>query len=667
MAFSSIEIRFNRRVEINENVFFNWRDLDVNGGLTTYITNEVWAATRTRPGLVQYSIEQNNGEIDVINYRTAFNYDYNGSNLFTVTLVDSNTIRIEAKKTNIEFFSYQSNGGATAVIDNQAQVPTFNIVSVAQLEANANPCTNVKVRVTASSPITNLLAPVEILGVNNSVVEFDYVRGTNFQVVIENATEQRTQSVTTTGFLNTPIINRVNTPQGTTATIIGYASRNDMQYSLDGVTYQLSNVFFGLATGLYTAYAKDSYGCIKSASFTVDSFTPDVTVDDPFAYVSNTNSIRFKKDEVWDNNNIFKNDSNTLSFEERALLNVPFIHKFTDQDVVPIQYKTNYETQVVTLINCTNGTEDILTPIRETNNLNKVDVRDAVGYDFNDGRFGFYFQTGNIYEDDFPVNTIKGEYELYGSLPAWAKIGNYFSVDFGAYVKIDDIVFVESLNANVIVTDVVFVGTAFVLKANYNVFNWDAYEFDIDMTTYLNKEFQIKIEMTDTDFDPVTFISEKVQVYSDLSDRLTIKASNTENNDVVYATGIVHIARVDYDLDGLADESELDVHKTDDNVYQLNGYSYDKKQLTLTRMSTMIARQLRQMLTLDVIYINGVRVTIESIETPARIGISNNYKMDVTYYEVTDKPTSGDVDTDVELDIIDVPALIIGNNDFIKQ
>jgi len=41
--------------------------------------------------------------------------------------------------------------------------------------------------------------------------------------------------------------------------------------------------------------------------------------------------------------------------------------------------------------------------------------------------------------------------------------------------------------------------------------------------------------------------------------------------------------------------------------------------------------------------------------------------MDVVYFENSDKPVSGDIDTDVTLDIVDVPALIIGNNDFIKQ
>lgn len=670
MANSKIVITFNRRVEPGEFIQFYWRDLNVNDGLTSYLTREMCTnPIRYAPGQFSYTPQNNNGDKDALNYRDAFQYDFNGGQRFFVLNTAPSEVTIQATQENIEFFDVVNNTGATIVITNEAPVPKFLFTSVTNTEAATNKCTNVKVRVEMTSAMTNLLAPVQILGVNDTVVEFDYVRGTNFQVVAENANGQRTVSHTTPFYLTEPTVSVINTPTGATATISQQTTLT-IQYSLDGVNYQNSNVFSGLAAGNFTAYAKDQYGCVKTKAFAVDEFTPDVTVQTPFAYCSNTNSIRFKKDELWDNNSIFKNDSNTLSWEERALFNVPFIHKFTDQDVVPIQLKTNYETQTVTLINCTNETEDPIVILRETDNLNKVDVRDAIGYEFPDGvRYGFYFQSGNVYDDDFPINTVQSTYELFGSLPAWAKIGNYFSVDFGAYVKIVDIVFEESLNANVLVIDSSFAGNPVdvIVKANYNVFNWDAFQFDIDMSTYLNKEFQIKIELTDSNFDPVTFISEKVQVYSDLSDRLHIVASNSENNDVVYQTGIKHYARVDYDLDGLADESELEVHKADDNVYQLDGYSYAKRKMTLTRMSTMIARQLRQMLTLDEIYINGVRCTIEAIESPARIGITNMYKMDVTYFEVVDKPITGDLDTDVELDIIDVPALITGNNDFIKQ
>ena len=41
---------------------------------------------------------------------------------------------------------------------------------------------------------------------------------------------------------------------------------NPYSYSLDGITYQASNLFTGLAAGTYTGYVKDLYGCVASTS-----------------------------------------------------------------------------------------------------------------------------------------------------------------------------------------------------------------------------------------------------------------------------------------------------------------------------------------------------------------------------------------------------------------
>ena len=668
MAFSKITIVFNRRVEVGENVQFEWRDLDISGGINSFLTNEVCADPRTRPGQFSYELTGNQGDLSALRYQQAFIYDYNGGNNFTVTYNGGNSVIIEAKKTNIEFFGELTNAGVTFTIENEPQVPTFFIDSVVNLEAATDKCTNVKVRVECSDIIQDLLLPVQILGVNATFVEFDYVRGTNFLVRVDNGIETRDQSHTTPFFLAEPTVTVVNSPTGATATASIQNTLSGLTYSLNNIDYQSSRSFPGLADGNYTMYVKDTFGCVKSTGFSVSEFTPVVGVTDPFAYISNSNSIRFKKDELWDNNTIFKNDGNTLSYEERGELLLPFIHKFTDQDVVTTQIKTNFETVDIKVINCTNDTEDFPVAIQKTANLDKVDKRDAIGYVFDSGFYGIYFQTGNLYEDNAPVNTVKGTYQLFGNLPEWGKIGNYVQVNDGAYAKITDIQFVESLNSQVLVLDTSFAPeTSLIVRCQYNVFNWDAYEFDIDMSSYLNKEIQVVVELTDSNFDSVTFISEKIQVYADLSHQMTIQAKSSENNDVVYQTGIEHIVRADIDLDGLADESELEIHKADDNVYQLDGYSYAKRTVVFTRVSTMIARQLRRILTLDDIKINGVRCAIESVDSPERIGISNMYRLSATYYEVVERPTTSDVSTDVDLDILDIPALVQGNGSFIKQ
>ncbi len=54
-----------------------------------------------------------------------------------------------------------------------------------------------------------------------------------------------------------------------TITATGNGGAAPLQYSLDGITYQASNIFTGLATGVYTVYVKDAAGCVKTKNITV--------------------------------------------------------------------------------------------------------------------------------------------------------------------------------------------------------------------------------------------------------------------------------------------------------------------------------------------------------------------------------------------------------------
>lgn len=66
--------------------------------------------------------------------------------------------------------------------------------------------------------------------------------------------------------LATPTACNANTG---TITITGTGGAAPLQYSIDGTAYFVTNVFTGLATGVYTAYVKDANGCIKTTAVTV--------------------------------------------------------------------------------------------------------------------------------------------------------------------------------------------------------------------------------------------------------------------------------------------------------------------------------------------------------------------------------------------------------------
>lgn len=73
-------------------------------------------------------------------------------------------------------------------------------------------------------------------------------------------------------------------------TAIAIGGSLPLQYSIDGITYQNSNVFNSLGTGLYTVTVLDANGCTVTATVTVNLIaTPQVTVTSTNANCANNN------------------------------------------------------------------------------------------------------------------------------------------------------------------------------------------------------------------------------------------------------------------------------------------------------------------------------------------------------------------------------------------
>jgi hypothetical protein len=70
-------------------------------------------------------------------------------------------------------------------------------------------------------------------------------------------------------------------------------------------------------------------------------------------------------------------------------------------------------------------------------------------------------------------------------------------------VLIQDIIYDDAKSADVIVIANVFSGidTNVIVSSVYNDFNYEVYEFTIDMVNYLNQTIQVKIENTDSRFE----------------------------------------------------------------------------------------------------------------------------------------------------------------------
>lgn len=665
MAFSKIVLTFNGdgsgNINVAENILFTITDVD-----TAIVTNsnEVCRTVRLAPGEFSWDDAIPNRFAVIQYYMDALNFDINATNLYDI-FRGSEIITIQAKKNNVDFSAFSATAGVTAVITNEPFVPLFQIDTISFTEKVGDACNKVIVSVLCTEEVTDVTSPVVLSGNTGNTVSFDWVRGAIFKLDVNNGVSFDSDSVTTPSFLLEPTISVVNTPSGASATITSNLDLT-LEYSLDNITYQATNVFPGLPVASYIGYVRDVYNCVKSTVFEVNEFTPELEITDPVTYISNTNSLRFKKEEIWDNLTIYKTDHNTLSCEEDVHLIYPYLQKYQSNDKIITQVKTNYENLVVKVIE-NNGTETIITTSKETENIGKKDKRDALLHAFSDGRHGFYFITGDTY--DYDTDIQNGTYELYGALPDWAKIGQYFSLNNGPYYEIVDIEYVDSISAEVIVLDAIVPITAsYIVNTIYNAFNWDAYEFEIDMNLFLDKLFHVEVEFTDSVFDTVKHISEVIQVSTLFESLLEVIYSNTENNDILYSTGIINKLRLEYDIFGLVSESETEIHKTDSHVYKLNSNLYAKKELVFVYLSTMMARKVMQAFSLNVITINGISYTTETIDQPSRIGITNWYNLTIKLYE-----SKGQIETeaagssDIGLDIIDVPALVDSGDGFIEQ
>jgi len=657
MAYSKIIITFVDNAQIGNFIRFDITNHN-NGNVTQ--STETCFYSRQEPEMFAYNSDVG---ITISNYFTALNYDINSTNLYTITKYGS-TVTIEAKSENVTFSGFFSTvSNIYAVVQNEPLVTAFDITSVSFSQASANECSNVSVDILATDEITSVTSPVAISGDGNNDISFDYVRGSTINVIVTNGVTTKSKIVTLPAFLNNPIVNTVLTPSGANVTITGN-TMSGLTYSLDGVTYKSSSIFYGIVEGDYTAYVKDAYGCIKTTDFSITIFTPSIAPKTEYAFISNTNSIRYKKDQEWDNINYFKNDDNTLSSEEDVILAYPYIQKFQSNNIVTTQIKTNYS-NIDVYVTDQNGNVDSPTIYKKTTNIGKKDRRDALGYELSDGRYGIYFQTGNTY--DYDTQIANGTYQLFGKVPSWAKIGQYFNIDDLAYYEIKDIVFVEEINSEVlIISSLAGSPNNKVVSTTYNSFNWDAYEFDIDMSAYENDCIQVRVDLTDSVFNDVTFLSEKISVYNKLDDHLTVKYSNSNNNEILYSTGINHLLYLDYTLFGLASETSIEIHKTDNYVYSLNSDVYKKKKVEFVNLSTMMAQKVIQAFSLDTININGINYTTESINEPSRIGVTNLYKLEITVYRTSEGAEQQDVDVISGIDEIEVPALAKGNDGFIE-
>jgi hypothetical protein len=678
MANSKIILTFHDDLPLNHRIGFS----SSNYGSYFIITHEfTWKTIRAGFGQVTIGtpVFESPGERSAANFIQAFNLDWNFNNSqFTVTR-EVNVVTIETNF-NITMFSDfycfdntnppLNTSNVTAVILNGSQPITIDEVSFS--EASTLPCQNVSVNVQTSVLATKIVNPVQVDPNTENPFSFDFLRGQQATITVEDENgNQTSQQIETPSILSPNYFNlQINaSPFGGTLSVTNGLVDNgffllQLQYSLDNETWQDSNIFSGLVAGNYTVYIRDQFGCAISMTFSVNEFGLQL----PYFYISKSNSIRFANRVDFGDAANYKNDENTLSCEVDVPLPWHEVQLFQTADEITTQFKSNYQTNTAKVIR-ENGSEVSVPVVKKSNYIGNKDSRDARKYSLGNGKMAIYFTTGNIYDFDSGFPTGETHY-LNGGLPIWAKSGNYVKLD-SEWLLIEDILYDESKNAEIIVVSSNYSGPDVTAIAGtiYNVFDYEIYEFTIDMVDYIAENIKIQIVAEDDNFTNLLFLSEDISVEVKHEDAFAIEYWNDDNTDVFYATGIKHKIRVPYFKRNGDVEESSEVNKTDTTSVLINAQNYEVDEFVFEPVTKEIWRKLMRALSHKNVLIDGIGYVLNgTFETEGPLEDTNLYVLTAKMIKtggVYNSQREGSIDFNTSSS--EIPGLIsIGNDGFVR-
>jgi hypothetical protein len=568
-------------------------------------------------------------------YKNAFALDYNTTSRFSVEEIygadgsGMGTVIITANYSNAKFSIVENTGPITTEIVNEEIVPEFSIDLVKFSKESGEESNKCLVNLTTNHPATKLIEPIARSGNTENPLVFSSNRAMSFTVEVEDAQGLRaTKKITTPQYLiiNNFTLNVNNSPSGGTIAVSNVNSDGlELKYSLDGSTWQDSNIFSGLEVGTYIFWVKDQLGDVKNKSFEVS----EDGIYYPYFYISKSNSFRFAKRVVWGNSDYYKNDENTLSHESDSKIPYTEIQQFQSEDVITTQFKSNFDSIKASIIK--SDLKEVNVPVKKmTSNIGIKDKRDAFKYNIGRGKTGVYFISGNIY--DYNTGGIIEPYFLNGLLPEWAKVGGYIQIS-NSWFLISEIVYDEAKNAEVIVFTNSYTGleAAEIVGSVFNRFDFEVYEFKINMSSYIDSYFSVRINNSDDKFDEIVCLSELIYCKIKHDDLLEIKYSNSTNTDVFYSTGISNLIRVPYTIIKGKISEENETHKTDTTTILLNSDVYEVDEFVFEPVTKEIWRKLSQALSHELITINGIGyVKSGDLNTEGPLEESNLYVLTAT-------------------------------------
>jgi hypothetical protein len=697
MPNSVITITFNTVFVIDDDLSFDLASAIDSSLIRKF--KETWKLVRNNNYLIpsleislsRYSSNNSGYMLDSYKWAKYFSIDFNLLSEFTV-VVSNNVVQITSNSPNYIFANFSNTSDATAVISNIAQLSAFNVTNEAVTQATVN-CDNINIGLTSDINIAKYILDNNEVVLNNTQLDLVYPRGVDFKIQLFDDEDriiyypgQTTYNPLLTVFELNRISNEVIkydlllaqniTPNvnvsilGATVQIVVLNVENlVLEYSLDAVTYQASNLFPGQANGDYTVYVKDQFNCLKQKDFTVDG----IGTRESFAMISKANPLNFIQLEDIEGVNIFKNDSNSFGYD--GFENIKYCDNtiFDNKDSTSMQIKSNFanitakfrfESDLV-------ADEIVIDFVKKSDNLSKYENLDCVYYKHKSGKLAIYFNSGNTYNS---LGAIIGTYELNGNLPNFAKIGNVINLDGIGAFAIYNVIKDSDINKKVILLDELYNGALTVSKIEclYDLLNFDVFEAEVSFALFEVGLWDAAVELSNDENDKVTFQSENIDIQEEHKNSINIISYNSlkNNRDVFYKYGIRFFSKFYYShVEGYTkEESEININ--DNSAGSIKSILNFGDQFLFEGLTKKQMEQLSIVLSSEFVFINGVGYLKDGDLDIENEEGTNVYSIKAKMLKTNENYTtqeSGYSGTDELVEEIYIPTLSTDGVNFIKS
>lgn len=358
-----------------------------------------------------------------------------------------------------------------------------------------------------------------------------------------------------------------------------------------------------------------------------------------YFFISPYNSVRFAECVAWDNYSKPKTVNNTLSYQEEGINTKDFAQLFQFNDAIRTQFKSSYASHTVKIKDSSGTIVKTVDLMKRTANLNVSDYRTAMKTAIIGNKLAVFFggfsveEGGDRIYDGNVLNELTDEvispYNLGIYVPNWMKEGKNVEVEGYGELTIQKVEWIESFNRYALIFDtenLVAVPQDVKVKSVYNKQEYEVYEFDVDFYSLTEGKYQIEVLATDPTFGEVTHLSEFLHLKDYHENTHLFISSNSKNNQINYLWGIQHMMRLQYETQlKYSPDGEVEIHKTDNNTYLLNGTTYENYEVELSPLPTGMAIKTTMFLALNQLFVDTRSYVTSAKPTVEKLGDSNLY------------------------------------------